>query len=741
MSNLTPDYRDIDFQTMMERLRTLLSNTDNFRDYDFEGSNITILMELVSYVGDLNTYLTNKLAQNIHTETANIYEVVHSLSRQQGHEPCGYVSSELTLNVRVYMQNERQTTTYYQEGDEIFVPQWFRIDTGEVTGNGDPIYYTLTEPYTYQVVGDDVIKGYLDIKLVFRQGVLNYFGEYTGNDIVSNQIVLPFQNWDMGTYPYNNSAPSIQVVVGDDEVQWTRINDFYDNISGLLDENNAYMLLYDKYERSVLSFSNTRNIPKLTDPIKIWVIETLGLDGVITSDVWSVDSMTTPERWVQSKGIIPDISSVMGYDVNFITNNNPLVGKIPTTQYIILNNSGSIGGSNPQSMVELKNAGKSAAQAQQRNVTKSDYIGNLERRGDIVVANAWGEHEDNPGSLNIMDYNKAYISVIPSEWDNDVHNNILSKNVLINNTFSRDLEYVVQFPTRYTTSNTYNPLWEQELLRYLEPRKMLGIYEHFILPDLVYFRFDFGLKVKRSYNWTQVRNTIRNKLEYYFKNHNRSFGEIIDFRDIVDYITNTSNVSPVDDFSLVRGIQYLTVRDIMIYRDTDLIESDIPIEVCSELGGGYTGSPSQINYVNKTNITGSGWYWSLPSTNITGTGSGATFNITVNSGIITNLYNNSIGSGYRVGDTLQINGSDVNPAFTGVIDITVISIFNKSCDIIPDEMYIYPENSHNYYPQYKELGYVQNDQDLTYNDLQPIQMGFNQFPRIDIDLCVFTNEG
>ena len=56
-------------------------------------------------------------------------------------------------------------------------------------------------------------------------------------------------------------------------------------------------------------------------------------------------------------------------------------------------------------------------------------------------------------------------------------------------------------------------------------------------------------------------------------------------------------------------------------------------------------------------------------------------------------------------------------------------------------MNIYPENIYNYFPQYLELGYVQNSQDTTYNDLQPIQLGFKQFPQIAIELCVFTNEG
>lgn len=645
MSNLTPNYRDIDFQTMVERLKTLLSNTDTFKDYDFEGANITILMELVSYVGDLNTYFTNKLAQNIHTETANVYEVVHSLVRQQGHEPSGYVGAELVVDIRVYME-DGVNPPYYQQGDELSIPQWFKIDSGQTNDAGEIIYYILTEPYVYQVIEADVTNGYLDIQLTLRQGTLTVIDTYTGEDIVSNQIILPFQNWDMSTYPYDASPQSVVVTVGDDETVWTRVNDFFDDISGLVEENNAYMLLYDKYQRSVLTFSNTRNIPTLTDPITVYLVETLGLDGAISSGAWSVDTTTVPLRWSQVNGTVPDTDP--DTDVDFITNNNSLIGKIPTTQYVMYNTSGSSGGSNPQTINELKDAGKAAAGSQQRNVTKTDYIGNLERRGDITVANAWGEQEENPNTLILENYNKAYISVIPAEWPNN-DDNVIMKNppTTVNDDFSRNIETSLEFP------DFYNTTWTNELLTYLEPRKMLGIYEYFVLPELVYFRLDFGLKVKRSYNWTQVKTTVKNKLNFYFQNSNRNFGELIDFRDIVQFILDTGNVSPTDDFALVRGIQYLTVRDIMTYRDADLLETVDTQEACEYMGGTWT----------------------------------------------------------------------------------------TDCDIVPDEMYIYPENIYNYFPHYVELGYVQNNKDTTYNDLQPIQLGFKQFPQIAIDLCVFTNEG
>jgi len=927
MSNFTPDYRDIDFQTMVARLRTILSNTDSFKDYDFEGANITILMELVSYVGDLNTYFTNKLAQNIHPDTANVYEVVHSLVRQQGHEPSGYTGAELTIDVRVYME-DGSNPPWFQAGDELTVPQWFVIDTGLKTTGGTPIYYTLTEDVTYDVLAADVTAGYCQFSLTFRQGELNYLDGYTGEDIVSNQIVLPFKNWDMSSYPYDESQQSVIVTVGDDDTAWARLNDFFDEVSGLYEEDNAYMLTYDKYERSIISFSNTRNIPALTDPIKVFLLETQGLDGSIASGVWSWDATTNPARYTQntSTGVVPVDDYILDNvdAVAFITSNNR--GAIPVGQYVLQNDTGSVGASNPETMDELKAAGNAAAQAQQRNVTRQDYIGNLERRGDITIANAWGEQEENPDTLILANYNKAYISIIPTGWSElplpDV-SSIKLKQTQITNNFSRNLPVNLYFPIEYITGgNVYNPDFEADLLSYLEPRKMLGIYENFILPELVHFRFDFGLKVKRSYNWNQVKDTVKNKLAYYFQNSNREFGELIDFRDVTEYVLNTGNVSPTDDFDLVRGIQYLIVRDIMTYRDVSItgvggvadeigddFESITDQTYCTDMGGNLIGiAVTTTEGVNNMVGTPRGVYPSLITHTDTGTGSGMTVDITVSgevvdfvpsptstlSGTIDGTYtvntgdlvpgavsDNGVnciievtllsdvitatvevgagGTGWEPGDTIIVDVTDMynsvaltpignitgngttitvttderhglwvgasvaidsdseawdgdyivatvtntteftitsatNPADetignvrlngsfilevlsvtdiielitvetggtgyvigdhiqvdahyldgdSGQVDFDVATVTYNDCSLNSDinEMYIYPVNDHNYFPHYVELGYVQNNQDTTYNDLQPIQLGFKQFPQIAIDQCVFQKEG
>jgi hypothetical protein len=41
-TKLIPNYVDADFVTMKQRLRDLLAKTDTFKDYNFEGANISV---------------------------------------------------------------------------------------------------------------------------------------------------------------------------------------------------------------------------------------------------------------------------------------------------------------------------------------------------------------------------------------------------------------------------------------------------------------------------------------------------------------------------------------------------------------------------------------------------------------------------------------------------------------------------------------------------------------------------
>jgi hypothetical protein len=108
----------------------------------------------------------------------------------------------------------------------------------------------------------------------------------------------------------------------------------------------------------------------------------------------------------------------------------------------------------------------------------------------------------------------------------------------------------------------YSPAWEQELLLYLRTRKVISHYEQFIVPDLVYFTYEIGLRIKRLATFTDVQTDVLNKLIYYFRAQNQEFASIMNFNNIVEYIMDPTEVSPDSDFAQVENIRNFNMRDI-----------------------------------------------------------------------------------------------------------------------------------------------------------------------------------
>ena len=505
MATLIPDYLSLDFDTIMTRLKSQLQNSETFVDYNYEGANITLLMELLSYVGELNTFLLNKIAQNIHIETADIYEAVNRNARMMGYEPKGPRSSRGTVTVTVCGATPLQEYKLFD----------FTQMTSTETFDGANINFANTTTYSQTPTASTFA---FDVDV--RQGIVSDLTGYTGTDLVDNELLLPTN------YAYDNDLdddlPSIVLTVND--VDWTRVSDFYDELSILITEDNVYQFVYDRYGRSKIVFNTSRNVPDDDATISIRALTTLADEG----DVGANTIITLPD--------------------NFLYH-------VPTGTYF--NNSGvtisnvfaTLGGAEVESIATIKENAKSGLHAQFRNVTSVDYQANLEQRDDVVVANAWGEQNLTPSGA-IAEFNKVYVSVIPDVWGAQTIGT------------RRDV-----WTTDWSTSGTYlipsayNPDYETNLKTYIEPRKMISAYEIFNLPQLVYFSYEFGVRKKRLFNFDNITTDLKSKLDYYFRSENQNFGDIVNYNDILEYLLDTTEVSDDDIFDNMKGIRNLNIRD------------------------------------------------------------------------------------------------------------------------------------------------------------------------------------
>ena len=72
---------DLDFEEITENLKTYLKGQDKFKDYDFEGSNVNVLIDLLAYASHIGAVNTNIAASEMFLDSAQIRKNVVSRAK------------------------------------------------------------------------------------------------------------------------------------------------------------------------------------------------------------------------------------------------------------------------------------------------------------------------------------------------------------------------------------------------------------------------------------------------------------------------------------------------------------------------------------------------------------------------------------------------------------------------------------------------------------------------------------
>ena len=107
----------LDFDGIKDNLKPFLSQQDEFTDYDFEGSGMNILLDVLAYNTHYIGYNANMLANEMYLDSADQRASVVSLAKQVGYTPRSAVSSQAKIDVLVNIAgvNIRKKIDQYTE--------------------------------------------------------------------------------------------------------------------------------------------------------------------------------------------------------------------------------------------------------------------------------------------------------------------------------------------------------------------------------------------------------------------------------------------------------------------------------------------------------------------------------------------------------------------------------------------------------------------------------------------------
>ena len=92
-------FTSLDFDQIKAQIKDFLRSNSNFSDFDFEGSNFSVLIDTLAYNTYINAFNANLVANESFLDSATIRENVVSLARNIGYVPRARTAAIATINI------------------------------------------------------------------------------------------------------------------------------------------------------------------------------------------------------------------------------------------------------------------------------------------------------------------------------------------------------------------------------------------------------------------------------------------------------------------------------------------------------------------------------------------------------------------------------------------------------------------------------------------------------------------
>ena len=308
-------YTNLDFDQIKTSIRDYLRANTNFTDYDFEGSNLSIIIDALAYNTYTTAYNTNMAANECFLDSATLRENVVSLARNIGYVPRSRRSARARISFTVSGLTETATLT---------------LNAGIVcNGSGTNTNYIFCIPES------------ITVPVVNGVGQFNNIEIYEGNFVSQNFTVntsLFNQRYILDNSFIDTSTIKVRVKPTSSSTSSVTYKQI-DNIVGVTSTSNSYLLQEIEDERYELIFGDNVIGKKLSNDnfITVSYITTDGMDGNGASEFSFVGNITNQDGGAINSGLIglvsTDEKSRDGDDIESISSIKYFAPRIYSSQY------------------------------------------------------------------------------------------------------------------------------------------------------------------------------------------------------------------------------------------------------------------------------------------------------------------------------------------------------------------------------------------------------------------------
>jgi len=101
MANSSINLTSLDFETLKGQLKTYLKAQNQFVDYDFEGSNMSVLLDILTYNSYTNAFYLNMIGNEMFLDTAQLRDSVVSHAKDLNYIPRSYRSASARVDITI----------------------------------------------------------------------------------------------------------------------------------------------------------------------------------------------------------------------------------------------------------------------------------------------------------------------------------------------------------------------------------------------------------------------------------------------------------------------------------------------------------------------------------------------------------------------------------------------------------------------------------------------------------------
>ncbi len=310
---------DLDFHSLKANFKNYMRNQARFKDFDFEGSNINVLIDLLTYNTFKNSFFTNMLFSEAFLDTAQMRGSLISHAKELNYTPHSARSSKATIQVSFEALGTSQP---------YIIPKGQTVSAIVKNSN-----FTFSLPETLSVAS-------VNTSFSFVSDI--YEGIYVKDTYIYNQIGTTIPRFQINNK--NADTSSLTVVVYADN---STVGDIYTQTQTLLDLNfnsKVFFLQCNENENYEVYFG----------------------DNVLGKSPSNFSTVVLDYRIASGNTADGAISFVLNF--NPTGPNSELIGAVDVETVEV-----SKGGANVESTESIRYYAPRAFQVQERTVTSSDY--------------------------------------------------------------------------------------------------------------------------------------------------------------------------------------------------------------------------------------------------------------------------------------------------------------------------------------------------------------------------------